>query len=359
MALPTKFERIMHRRKIRILITVMAAVIIAGAAGLYGYVMLVSNTAFSGEPKMFYITRALDTPDVVSKLSREGLIRHSRTFRLAMQWTGINTFQPGRYEMVPGMNNRQMLRIFHEGDQKLVEVPVTHLRDVSRIAGRLAQYLEYDSLTYASWLLNPVRMDSLGFTPATWPAFFPAGTYSFRWTDHPSAILAQFRNRYEAFWTDGRKAKADQLGLTPAEVATLASIVKGETMKRVEAPRIAGLYLNRLRMGMPLQADPTVVFALGLDTRSQVLFSDLEVNSSYNTYRNPGLPPGPIFITEPEYLDAVLEYEQHAYIYMCALPGGSGEHAFASNYSEHLQNADAYRTWLRNAQNQPAASSIQ
>jgi UPF0755 protein len=178
-----------------------------------------------------------------------------------------------------------------------------------------------------------------------------------RWTDSPSQVFRQFEQAYRDFWNEERTGLATQMGMTPVQITTLASIVKGEAMKTKEAPRIAGLYLNRLRTGMALQADPTVVFALGLDQLGQVLYSDLEVDSPYNTYKYPGLPPGPIFITEPEYIDAVLHAEAHAYIYMCAKPGMVGEHSFASTYNEHLENAAAYRKWLRDYQAGSAADS--
>jgi UPF0755 protein len=345
------------KKTIRTILTVLALLALTLAGAVYWYICCASNTAFQDESRRFYITRDLDNEGVIRKLSSEGIIKHSRTFRWSMSGDEQASFKAGRYRIPNGMNNTELIRMLQNGEQEALAIPVTHLRDVSRIAGRLAQYLELDSSTFAGYLLDPVRIDSCGFTPVTWPAFFLAGEYTMLWTDSPSQVFRQFEQAYRNFWNEERTGLATQMGMSPAEITTLASIVKGEAMKTEEAPRIAGLYLNRLRTGMALQADPTVVFALGLDQLGQVLFSDLQVDSPYNTYKYAGLPPGPIFITDTVYIDAVLHAESHAYIYMCAKPGRAGEHAFAATYKEHLKNAEAYRKWLRDYQAGSAADS--
>ncbi|MFN8699475.1 MAG: endolytic transglycosylase MltG [Flavobacteriales bacterium] len=338
-------------------LSVLALLALALAGGCYWYLFHASNTAFQDESRRFYITRDLDGEGVIRKLSNEGIIKHSRTLRWSISGNNQDMFKPGRYRIPNGMSNTALIRMLQNGEQEALAIPVTDLRNVSRIAGRLAQYLELDSSAFAGYLLDPSRIDSCGFTPASWPAFFLAGEYTLRWTDTPSQVFRQFERTYHHFWNAERTVLAAQMGMSPAEITTLASIVKGEAMKPEEAPRIAGLYLNRLRTGMPLQADPTVVFALGMDQLGQVLFSDLDVDSPYNTYNHPGLPPGPIFITDSVYISAVLHAESHAYIYMCAKPGGIGEHAFAATYKEHLENASAYRKWLRDYQAGSAADS--
>jgi UPF0755 protein len=327
-------------------IALTAAALLACAA-----VAWIPNTHFTGESRRFFIPEKYSAEEVISKLSREGVIRRSRTLRILLQFHSVDSLPAGRYRLSQGMSNLSMARMFVRNEQEPVIVHIRHLRDVSRISGQLARYLRADSAAFAACLLNPQRADSAGLSSEQWPSRFIAGDYTMWWTDSPEQVMSRFDSAYLNYWTEERLARAASLGLSPPEVYTLASIVKGETVKMAEAPRIAGLYHNRLRTGMPLQADPTVIFAQGREFVGQVLFRDLKVDSPYNTYLHPGLPPGPIAITEPAYLDAALEPENHAYIYMCAKPGAIGEHAFASTYSEHLRNAEAYRTWLRSVNN--------
>jgi len=334
--------------KFRRQVILLSSVAILSVGGLIAHsIGMGSNTHFTEEYKRFFIPFEMTDEDVIAKLSREGIIERSTTLRWYLKLTGDSPFRPGRYKIYRNANNADLVNMFRAGDQELVDVRVRHLRDVSRIAGRLAQYLRADSASFADYLLDPVRMDSAGFNRQTWPSFFLAATYTMRWTDSPATVFAQFKNAYHAYWTAERKAQASKSGYSPEEVYTLASIVKGEAMKTEEAARIAGLYMNRLRIGMALQADPTIVFALGLEELNQVTFEDLNVNSPYNTYRNVGLPPGPILITEAVYLDAILEPETHNFLYMCAKPGAVGEHAFARTFDEHLKNAEAYRKWRK------------
>lgn len=331
---------------------VFLVILVSASSALYYVAALMPNTHFIVSTRRFFIPHEMSGEEVIAKLSKEGIIKRSRTIRWYLKLAGQPNLMPGKYIIECGSSNSGMIDKFSSGDQESVEVRIRHLRDVSRIAGRLAQYLRADSLSFAEVLLDPARMDSIGFNRQMWPTFFFAGTYTMLWTDSPSKVFQRFADQYQEFWTEERKAKAGAIGMSPEQVYTLASIVKGEVMKTEEATKVAGLYLNRLRIGMALQSDPTVVFALGREESAQVTFDDLEVDSPYNTYKVSGLPPGPIFITEPVYLDAVLNHEVHNYLYMCAKPGSVGEHAFAHSFEEHLKNAEAYRKWRKNLSRQ-------
>jgi UPF0755 protein len=185
-----------------------------------------------------------------------------------------------------------------------------------------------------------------GFTPATIPVLFIPDTYEMYWDISYEKFMAKMQKENEHFWTSARKAKADSIGLTPIQISILASIVEEESNNKIERPAIAGLYLNRYRIGMPLQADPTVKFAVNDFTLRRILFEHLKTDSPYNTYKYVGLPPGPIRVPSASGIDAVLNYQHHEYLYMCANADFSGRHAFARNMKEHHQNAQRYRNEL-------------
>lgn len=243
------------------------------------------------------------------------------------------------------MTNMALVNLLRSGAQESILIRLDGLRDLQELAGTLGKELEHDSSYFASYLLPPDSALKHGFSPSTFACLFIADTYDFYWSTSGADLLTRMNEIYERFWTPERRAKADALGLSLEEVATLASIVKGETARKDEAPKIAGLYYNRIQLGMPLQADPTVLFGLNDRTRKRVLYSDLSIDHAYNTYRIVGLPPGPISLPEKTYLDAVLNLAKHNYIYMCAQPDGTGYHNFAESYSDHQKNSALYHAW--------------
>ena len=188
--------------------------------------------------------------------------------------------------------------------------------------------------------------DQYGFTKENFPSMFLANTYELYWDTSEEQFMDRMKKEYDRFWTDERKMKAERLGLSTQDVITLASIVEEETKTKSELKTVAGLYLNRLERGIALQADPTVKYAVGDFTLKRILNKHLEVDSPYNTYKYAGLPPGPIRIPELNVVEAVLNPGEHDYIYMCAKPDYSGEHAFAKTLAEHNRNADIYHTFL-------------
>jgi UPF0755 protein len=196
-------------------------------------------------------------------------------------------------------------------------------------------------------LLNdPVYCESLGFTPTTIKAMFIPNTYEVYWNISAENLIERMKREYDAFWTESRRELAQKIRLTPLEVSILASIIEEESAMTDEYPTIAGLYINRLHRGMPLQADPTVKYALGDFTIQRMLKEHLQVDSPYNTYLYTGLPPGPLRIPSPKGLESVLNYQKHNYLYMCAKEDFSGRHNFAVSLSEHNRNAERYHAEL-------------
>jgi UPF0755 protein len=254
--------------------------------------------------------------------------------------------KPGRYLFQPGMNTNQMVNLLRGGIQEPLNVTFNNARFKEDLAGKVSKYIEADSLSLLELFQDEEQMAEWGFTPENYKAMFIPNTYEFYWTTTAEEFAERMKLEFDKFWNEERRAKAEKAGLTPTEVTTLASIVSEETVKGDELSRVAGVYINRLKRGIPLQADPTVKFAVGDFTLNRILNSHLDIESPYNTYKYAGLPPGPINFPEIAAIDAVLNYEEHNYIYMCAREDFSGYHNFARTLSEHNRNAEAYRAAL-------------
>jgi UPF0755 protein len=219
------------------------------------------------------------------------------------------------------------------------------LRKKDRIAQRISSQMMIDSASVADALNDEVFLAGYGFTPQNVFAMILPDTYEMYWTASIKDIFDRFKKEYDAFWTQERLAKAKALGLTPMEVSVMASIVSGETLTASEYPVIAGVYLNRWKKGMKLQADPTIAFCYDY-TLDRILKKHLTVDSPYNTYKHVGLPPAPINVPPKACLEAVLNPQKHNYIYFCASPAFDGTHKFAVGYTEHLKNAKAFQREL-------------
>ncbi len=284
---------------------------------------------------------------VVDSLNAQGLLADEKAFRLlAGRKNYPERIKPGRYKVAGGTSLNALVNKLRSGEQDPVKVTFTNVDHLPELAGRVAGYLEPDSLSLLEAFRDPVLQRETGLKPETMISLFVPNTYEFWWTTTPEQFIGRMRKEHTAFWNEARKAKAAARKLSPTEVATLASIVQAETVKMADAPRIAGVYLNRLRIGMPLQADPTLKFALSDNAIRRVLNVDKQVDSPYNTYKNAGLPPGPINMPEARFLDAVLDAEKHDYIYFCARADLSGYSDFAKSYEQHLVNARKYQRAL-------------
>lgn len=261
-------------------------------------------------------------------------------------------YKPGRYRIKNGMSNHDLIQLFKSGKQVPVKVSFHYARTLNILAGKLNGKIEADSTQLINFWNDKAKMKELyQLEPENISMLFLPNTYEFYWNTDAKEFTDKMFKEYEKFWNEDRKAKAKKLNLTPEQVVTLASIVQSEQTKfKDEWPIIARLYLNRLNNGMMLQADPTVIYAIGDFTITRVLERHLTFDSPYNTYLHTGLPPGPIMITEGECIDAVLDAADNDYIYMCAKEDFSGRHNFTASYSEHERNAAKYRKALTRLQ---------
>ncbi len=332
-----------------ILLLALVVTCIAGYIGFQFYgKMFTINTPLSLKDEVLLIPAGSTIDDVIDSLKLHGQILNENSFKWSAQKMGYtnDNIKSGRYTIKAPSNNRQLISVLRGGRQTPLQLTIHNVRTIEQMSGRVAAKLEMDSLELLAYFNN--NFDSLaGTTPPTRLTRFLPNTYEFYWTVSPEEFCKRMLKEYDRFWTDEKTAKAEKQGLTPEQVYTLASIIEKETNHNPEKTRMAGVYLNRIRDGIPLQADPTIVFALGDFELKRVLYGHLEIESPYNTYRNLGLPPGPIFMPGLSSINAVLEKENHDLLYFCARPYEDGPgHAFASTLSAHNQNAQRYQRWL-------------
>ncbi|MCH5239132.1 MAG: endolytic transglycosylase MltG [Muribaculaceae bacterium] len=252
----------------------------------------------------------------------------------------------GAYLLEQGLTPLQAEKKIRQGAQCPVKVVINNARGVDLLGKKVEKYLDFDSDSLKKQLKDADFLQEYGLTPDNALALFIDDTYEVYWNASPKTLSEKIGKNYKRIWNEQRIRKAKELGLSPAEVIILASIVDEETNKKDEKPKVARLYLNRLKKGMKLQADPTVKFALGDFSLRRIRNEHLQVESPYNTYKINGLPPGPIRTVTTGDIDAVLDAPAHEYLYMCAKDDFSGYHNFAKDYSTHLQNARKYQQAL-------------
>lgn len=287
--------------------------------------------------------------ELLTQMHKDGQLLDTSNFSLVAKQMKYkkNPVRSGRYKITPGMSNIALIRQLRAGAQATVRVVLHDERLLSDLAGKLAKTLAGDSLDFLQTFNDPKILAQYDYTPQTLMSLFVPNSYDFYWNATPKDFLEKMQKEHDKFWAkNNRLQKANDLGLSKVDVYTLASIIKRETNAPQELPTIAGLYLNRLEKGMLLQADPTVVFATGQFDLRRVLLKHLEIDSPYNTYKNVGLPPGPISMASIGSLDAVLNREAHDYIFFCAKPDNSGLHSFAKTLSGHNANARRFHAWL-------------
>lgn len=294
------------------------------------------------------IDRTADYEQACAIIVESGILKNPRTFlRCARAFNLRVKFHPGYYVFTPGMSNKDIVRTVAYGLQKPVNLVVgENVRTLEQLASGISLQIDCDSLSLITAFRDSSVISRYGFTAETFPGMFIPNTYEVYWTITPSNLLTRLYREYENFWKMGRDEKAAAIGLSRNEVSTLASIVVEETKCTDEMPVVAGVYINRLHRNIPLQADPTVKFALGDLHPGRILKSHLQTDSPYNTYLYPGLPPGPIVIPTTSAIDAVLNYSRHNYIFFCAKDSFDGRHNFASTLSQHQSNARRYHAAL-------------
>ena len=259
--------------------------------------------------------------------------------------------KPGKYNITKGLNNNQLVNLLRSGKQTTIKLSFNNQDTFEKLAGRVANQIEPDSITLLNTLTELSFITKAGFKESTAIGMYIPNTYEFYWNTSANTFRKKMLNEYNNFWNNSRLEKANKLKLSKNEVITLASIVQKETANISERPTVAGLYLNRLQDKWPLQADPTIIYALkkklGNDILiKRVLTKDLEIDSPYNTYKNSGLPPGPIAMPDISSIDAVLNPTAHSYYYMCASITAIGKHEFAKTLPQHNKNAVNYQNWL-------------
>ncbi len=276
-------------------------------------------------------------------------ISHDAAFDLYADRISLRTtIKPGIYTLREGMSVIEVARLLKIGSHRVVRLTLNNARTPEALAGKIARRIDADSAAVLRALRDKSLAEELGFSsPETMFSIFLPETYEVYADVEPEDLVRRMKRESDKFWGDERRGTAARnMGLTPMEVMTLASIVHEETNRADEMPRIAGVYLNRLRKGMPLQADPTIKYALGDFSIKRVLLKHLQVESPYNTYLHPGLPPSPIAMPDMAAIESVLNSERHDYYYFCARAELDGYHNFARTLSEHNRNAEAYHRAL-------------
>lgn len=305
------------------------------------------NILVGKDSKVLIIPDTADFTTVQKKLHEGGYVQDLMSFSfLARLMDYDEHVKPGRYVLSSNMTNLQAIRFLRAGIQAPVRITFNNVRLVPELSEKITKNLDLSASEFEAALIRFAMNNPHGFDKDNVLSMFIPNTYEVYYNVSAEELINRMYEEYDNFWTPEREALAEKLGLTKIEVSILASIVQAESVKRDEAPVIAGLYLNRLKQNIPLQADPTLVFANGDFSLKRVLNEHKEIDSPYNTYRYAGLPPGPINMPEIRSLDAVLNYKPSNYLYMCAKEDFSGYHNFASDYNEHLRNAARYQKAL-------------
>ncbi|MDL2256397.1 endolytic transglycosylase MltG [Parabacteroides sp. OttesenSCG-928-G06] len=321
--------------------------LVAGAVGYGLYRMAVGANFHPTHTLYIYVDDRKDFEDVCRQLTDSAACKDIRSFRwLADILKYPDAMRTGRYAVDPRMSNLDLLNNLRRGQQTATRITFNNIRFLEDLTKRLDEQLMLSSADLLTRLADSAYCDSLGFDLETIRCMFIPNTYEVYWNISPDGLLTRMKREYDNFWTADRKKKAETIGLTPIEVAILASIVEEETAVADEFPVVAGLYINRLHRGMLLQADPTVKYAVGDFMLQRILYAHLEIDSPYNTYIYAGLPPGPLRVPSIQGLNAVLNYARHNYLYMVAKEDFSGRHNFASTLTEHNRNANRYRQEL-------------
>lgn len=332
----------------RILQILLVLILIGAGVAYYGYNMIFSNNVNSDKPVDIFIPTNSSYEDVVDILKKQNVLKNIGAFENVSSLMKYKKehVPTGKYTLKPGQNTREIVSMLRAGAQSPVNLTFNNARTLSELAGDLSKNIELDSLSILDYISNADVQKKYGLKKQTMMSLFIPNTYQVYWNTSREKLIDRLAKEQKKFWTESRIAQAKKQNLTPEQAYTLASIVQKESVNSKEQPTIAGLYLNRLRRGIPLEADPTLVFANNDFTIRRVLNKHKKVDSPYNTYKYSGLPPGPIGMSSINAIKSVLNPESHNYIFMCAKPGYQSLHAFAKNLSEHNRNARAYHKWL-------------
>lgn len=335
------------RKNLYVVLVVIGVLCTAAGIKLYEDVFAGNVNLESNQKDYLFIYSNQTFDENMLALEQTGKLHNTRALIRLAKLTGYAALiKPGRYELEKGLSNIKLLRMMVAGKQTPIDLVFKYAQRKSDLITFLCTRLEADSTALLQLLNDSLNCDTLGFTRENVIAMFIPNTYNLYWNTSAPKLFKRFYGEYLKFWNDERKAKLGRLNLTQQEVSTLAAIVMKETNRKDEMPVVAGVYLNRLKQGMPLQADPTIIFALNDNSIKRVGGNMLAVESPYNTYKYSGLPPGPICTPNTYAIDAVLNAEQHNYIYFCAKEDFSGYHNFAASFAQHQINARKYQREL-------------
>ncbi|MBK9737820.1 MAG: endolytic transglycosylase MltG [Saprospiraceae bacterium] len=320
-------------------------------AGIYFYLgraLWSPNVKLQNENNYILVPTNASFEDVVGLLNDQNCLIDESSFRriATLMRYNKNKVPAGRYKIEQGWSNRTLITKLRSGDQDANQVVINGVRMISNLSGEAARYFETDSLGFLSYLSRPETALQFGFNSDNFMTMFIPNTYEMFWTTTPEKFVLRMKKEYDNYWTKEREDKLKKWNIDKTQAYIVASIVEKESNYDPEKSTIAGVYLNRLKTGEKLQADPTVVFATGEFGLKRVLYSHLEMDSPYNTYKYAGLPPGPICMPSIASLEAVINADSHDYMFFCAKADNSGIHAFAKDYAEHQKNAKAFADWM-------------
>lgn len=332
----------------KIILGIVAAILIIGGIIGFNYYQKIFGKAVSKNGAV-YIGSNASFDDVKNQLS--GFINNPDFFVWVAEKKKFTKPKGGKYILKEGMSINDVINLLRSGNQSPITLSFNNQDTLEKLAGRIAEQIEADSTSLLQAMTNSNFLSKNNFTKKSALGMYIPNSYEFYWNTSAENFRDKMLREYNRFWTSSRLEKAKQLKLTKEEVITLASIVQKETAQKNERPIVAGLYLNRLKDNWPLQADPTVIYAIrevnGPDfIVKRVLNKDLQINSPYNTYKNIGLPPSLISMPDISSIDAVLNYQKHNYYYMCASVDNIGFHEFANSLAQHNRNAAKYQRWI-------------
>jgi UPF0755 protein len=332
-------------KRVKILLGVFLFLCAVGMTG--GYMLLKTGVSPVSDKAVLFIPTGSEYKDVLDTIGRNLKVENMALLNWVAERKGYkNRIRPGKYVVEREMSSLAFIDMLRSGNQVPVKITFNNIRTISQIAGKVGKQIETDSSAIMEFFSDPHNYEVDGFNRATVISVFIPDTYEMFWNSTPADLYKRMLREYKRFWNEDRKARAEQLGLSPVDVSVLASIIDDEVSRKEEKPRIAGVYLNRLRRGMPLQACPTIKFAINDFTITRVLTRYLKVDSPYNTYKYKGLPPGPVGCPTREGLEAVLNAESHDYLFFAAKADFSGTHNFSRTLREHNRYADEYQREL-------------
>jgi UPF0755 protein len=330
-------------------------IVLFGISVLFGFIegvriyryMYRGNVVLKEKFQYVYIPTGSTYHDVKTIFENNKFLRNTGSFEwVAHRKHYESKVRPGRYKIRNGMSNTELVNLLRAGIQEPVKVQFQNIRTTEELAGKISGQIEADSISLIKLLRNSTYLDQFGVNPTTSFILFIPNTYEFFWNTSAEKFLERMYKEKKKFWNDDRLKQCRTIGLDICRVVILASIVEKETARDIEKPYIAGVYMNRLHKGWPLQADPTLLFAWNDYSIKRVYNKHKEINSEYNTYKKTGLPPGPICLPSIASINAVLHYKKHDFMFFCAKADLSGFHAFAVTLEEHNRNAKRYQSAL-------------